>query len=94
MRSYEDKPGGDPQDTPGVEVRRASERVTLACKALSAAANDLRVAYARSGMTVVDDVADHVGVETERVCELAEELAKLARSLQSRSLAPAMLSRD
>jgi hypothetical protein len=94
MRSYEDKPGGDPQDTPGVEVRRASERVTLACKALSAAANDLRVAHARSGMTVVDDVADQVGVETERVCELAEELAKLARNLQSRSLAPAMLSRD
>jgi hypothetical protein len=45
-------------------------------------------------MTVVDDVADQVGVETERVCELAEELAKLARNLQSRSLAPAMLSRD
>jgi hypothetical protein len=93
MRSYEDKLGGDPQD-PGVEVRRASDRVTLACKALSAAANDLHVAYARSGMTVVDDVADQVGVETERVCELAEELAKLARNLQSRSLAPAMLSGD
>jgi hypothetical protein len=79
---------------PGVEVRRASERVTLACKALSAAANDLRVAHARSGVSAVDDVADQVGVETERVCELAEELAKLARNLQSPSPAPAMLTGD
>ena len=94
MRSYDDKPGGDRQDTPGVEVRRASERVTLACKALSAAANDLRVAHTRSGVSAIDDVADQVGVETERVCELAEELAKLARNLQNRSPAPAMLTGD
>jgi hypothetical protein len=92
MRSYETKPGGDPPDTSGVEVSRASERVTLACKALSAAANDLRVAHARSGMSAVDDVADQVGAETERVCELAEELVKLARNLPGRL--PAMLSGD
>ncbi|MCW3033265.1 MAG: hypothetical protein JWM60_1610 [Solirubrobacterales bacterium] len=87
MRSYQTRPGGDPQNT-DAEVRRASERVTLACKALSAAANDLRVAHARSGMSAVDDAADRVGTETERVCELAEELAKLAGNLQSRPLTP------
>jgi hypothetical protein len=94
MKSYATNPGADPANAPELDVRRASERVTLACKALSAAANDLRIAHARCGMTAVDDVADQLGVETERVCELAEELAKLARNLQNRSPAPAMLTGD
>ena len=64
------------------EVTRAAERVTLACRALAAAANDLRIAQAHIGVTAVDDAADMVGAETERVCELAEELAALAANLR------------
>jgi predicted transcriptional regulator of viral defense system len=86
VKPYDSDPPSVDLDVPGMEVRRASERVTLACKALSAAANDLRVAYSRSGMTTVDDAAETVGAETERVCELAEELEKLARNLRGRSL--------
>jgi hypothetical protein len=63
------------------EVSRAAERVMLACRALAAAANDLRIAQAHTGMTAVDDAADLVGAETERVCELAEDLASLASNL-------------
>lgn len=71
------------------DVHRASERVTLACRALSAAANDLRVVYARGGSTTVEDAADKVAVETERVCEMAEELAKLANNLAQPAYAAA-----
>jgi hypothetical protein len=70
-------------------VSRASERVALACRALSAAANDLRVAHARNAITALDDAADQVGVETERVCELADELVKLAANLRKQPLATA-----
>jgi hypothetical protein len=73
-------------DVPGAEVRRAFERVALACKALSAATNDLRVAYSRSGMTRVDDAAETLGVEPERICELADELLKLTRDVRGQSL--------
>lgn len=66
------------------DVRRASERVTLACRALSSAASDLRVAYMRSGAMAVEDAVDQVRAETERVCELAEELSKLSRTLAAR----------
>jgi methyl-accepting chemotaxis protein len=69
-------------NTPANGVRRASERVSLACRALSAAANDLRVAHSRNSVSAVDDAADQVGAETERVCELAEELGKLAENLR------------
>lgn len=65
-----------------VRVTRAAERVELACKALTAAATDLRVAHRQSGLSAVDDAADMVGVETERVCELAEELVTLATNLR------------
>lgn len=68
------------------DVRRAAERVTLACRALSAAANDLRVAYARSGTPAVGDATDQVRAETERVCELAGELERLGANLATRSL--------
>jgi hypothetical protein len=69
------------------DVRRAAERVTLACRALSTASNDLRVAYKRSGAMAVDDAADQVRAETERVCELAEELVELGRNLTARKFA-------
>jgi predicted transcriptional regulator of viral defense system len=41
------------------------------------------VAYEQHGVTTVLDAAEMVGVETERVCELAEQLAKLAGKLAS-----------
>lgn len=63
-------------------VGRAAERVTLACRALSAAANDLRVAHTRDKMIVVNSVAHMLEAETERVCELAEQLATLAANLR------------
>jgi hypothetical protein len=62
-------------------VRRAGEKVTLACRALSAAATDLRVAHNEVGLTAVDKAAERLESETERVCEMAEELAKLASNL-------------
>ncbi len=70
------------------DVQRAAERVSLACRALSTAAGDLRVAYMRSGMLAVEDAADQLRAETERVCELAEELAKLGKDLMMRAPAP------
>lgn len=75
------------RETPEGDVRLAAERVALACKALSTAANDLRVAYRRSGAVTVHDAADQVSTETERVCELSEELVKLSRELAHRPLA-------
>ena len=81
MRSYETNLGGATQGTIDVTVKRAAERVTLACRALSAAANDLRVAHKRTNATAVGDAAHGVEVETERVCELAEELASFATAL-------------
>ena len=66
-----------------VGMQRAAERVTLACKALSAAANDLRVEYSRYKLTAVENAAEMVETETERVCELAEELANLATNLRT-----------
>jgi hypothetical protein len=53
---------------------------------LSAAANDLYVAHRRDGATV-DDNAHELEAETERVCELAEQLSALAQRLGP--LAPA-----
>jgi hypothetical protein len=61
-------------------IRRASERVTLACKALSGAADDLAVAARRDGL-LVEETVQSLEVERERVCELAEELSNRARSL-------------
>jgi hypothetical protein len=63
-------------------VSRAAERVTLACRALSAAATDLRVAHSRHGLRAVDKAADTLEAETERVCEMAEDLATLASNLR------------
>jgi len=61
-------------------VVRAAERVDLACRALSAASNDLFVARRAEGLPV-DKAARALEGETEHVCELADELASLARSL-------------
>jgi hypothetical protein len=70
-----------PGQTSEDDVKRAAERVTLACRALSTAASDLRIAHRRSGATAIEDAADLLNAETERVCELAEELARLGRNL-------------
>lgn len=61
------------------QIKRAAERVTLACRALSAAADDLAIAARRDGAEV-DGSIDALQAERERVCELSEELAGLARS--------------
>ena len=61
-------------------IDRGTERVALACKALSAAADDLYVAFRRDGMPV-DGAAHALEAEAERVCELAQELGKLAEQL-------------
>jgi hypothetical protein len=61
-------------------ISRAAERVSLACKALSAAANDLAVASRRDGLPVEGAAAD-LEAETERVCAMAEELGELAWKL-------------
>jgi hypothetical protein len=90
VRSYNTYPGASERETDDERIRRAAGRVTLACRALSEAANDLRVAYVRTGMTPVDDAADQVASETERVCELAEELSKLANHVQSRHAVAAL----
>jgi hypothetical protein len=62
------------------DISRAAARVALACSALSAAANDLYVARQRDGASM-EDVADELAAETERVCEMAQELSGLARKL-------------
>jgi hypothetical protein len=80
---------GTIDNTADGDVRRAAERMTLACRALSAAANDLRVAYVRSGTSAVDDAVEQVRSETERVCELAEEVVKLAKNLAAVPMAAA-----
>ncbi len=61
-------------------ITRATERLTLACQALSAAANDLIVARDRDELPV-SDAADEVSAEVERVCELAQELERRAAQL-------------
>ena len=63
---------------PGIE--RAAERLTLACRALTAAANDLAVAKRRDGAPV-DDAAQELEVELERVCALAEQLERRVSGL-------------
>jgi hypothetical protein len=62
-------------------MTRAVERVSLACKALSAAASDLHVARNRNPAAVDDSIADTLNAEVERICELAEDLARRAERL-------------
>ena len=69
--------------TPGAGITRAAERVTLACRALSAAADDLAVAARRDGADLDEDTVNSLQAERERVCELSEELVDLARSFDA-----------
>jgi hypothetical protein len=64
-------------------VQRGSERVRLACKAMAAAAADLRLACHIDEMAgeAVEDAADALDAEAARVCDLAEELGELAEAL-------------
>jgi hypothetical protein len=73
----------DGQNMAQTGVQRGSERVALACKAMSAACADLRVACVRDGMPAeaVEGAADALDTEAERVCELAEQLGQLAEAL-------------
>ncbi|HEY4452179.1 MAG TPA: hypothetical protein VGN13_11370 [Solirubrobacteraceae bacterium] len=59
---------------------RAVGRVTLACRALSAAVDDLAAAHRRYGVES-EDAAHELEAERERVCELAEQLAKRSEGL-------------
>lgn len=63
------------------DVKRAAERMRLACKAMSAAATDLRVAQSRDETMMEDAAPDELAAQTERVCEMAEDLSALARRL-------------
>jgi hypothetical protein len=67
-----------PRTDPGLS--RAVERVSLACKALSAAGNDLAVALSRDGLPVMG-IANELEAERERLAEMAEELGELAWKL-------------
>jgi hypothetical protein len=61
-------------------IVRAAERLTLACRALSAAADDLAIAQRRDGLPV-DDEARELNTEVERICELADQLGRRATGL-------------
>lgn len=71
----------------GADVRRAAERMKLACRAMSAAAADLHVASGRDGAIGESTAPEQLAAQTERVCEMADELSVLARQLYA--LAPA-----
>ena len=64
-------------------INRATERLMLACRALSGAADDLYVAFRRDAMPV-ERAAYALEAEAERLCELAEQLARLAQHLSGR----------
>lgn len=71
----------------GADVKRAAERLRLACRAMSAAATDLHVARKRDETMMESAAPEELAAQTERVCEMADELSALARRLYS--LAPA-----
>ena len=60
------------------DVDRAAERLRLACRALSAAARDLRVAKDRDAADVTVSTPEIEG-EIERVHEMAEQLSEFSR---------------
>jgi hypothetical protein len=64
-------------------VIRATERLKLACKALSGASNDLLVAVRHEGVPV-NETANELSVEVEHVCELAEQLEEYVTGLSVR----------
>lgn len=87
VTSHKIGPGAGEQERPDAALLRAAERVELACRALAAATNDLRVAHDRNKRVPVDNAADMAAAETERVCELAEELTQLAMNLTATATA-------
>jgi hypothetical protein len=64
-------------------VIRAIERLRLACKAASAASNDLLLAV-RHEDAPVEGVAHELSVEVEHICELAEQLEECVSGLGDR----------
>lgn len=66
--------------TKSAGIERAAERLTLACRALSGAANDLAVAKRRDGVPV-EDAARELDVEIEHICALAEQLERRVAGL-------------
>ncbi len=76
-----------PDGTAEGDLRRAGKRITLAGLALSAAANDLRVAHIRTGADAVGEAVELARRETERVGELAEGVTKLGKRVAERPLA-------
>ena len=61
-------------------IIRATERVSLACQALKAAANDVLIAQG-SEYPPLQDAAQELAVEIERVCELADQLERCAANV-------------
>ena len=61
-------------------IVRATERVSLACQALKAAANDVVIAQG-SNNAPLQDAAQELAVEIERVCELADQLERCAANV-------------
>jgi hypothetical protein len=61
---------------------RAVERVTLACRVLTAAAGDLAVAR-RHGEVPAAGTIEELNIEVEHVCELAHELSRCAETLDT-----------
>jgi hypothetical protein len=74
-------------------ISRATERATLACRALSAAADDMYVAFRRDGMPV-KRVAYALEAEAERVCELAQQIERLAERAAGRPHPKCAKARD
>jgi soluble P-type ATPase len=61
-------------------IVRATERVSLACQALKAAANDVVIAQGSDNVPL-QDAAQELAVEIERVCELADQLERCAANV-------------
>jgi hypothetical protein len=61
-------------------IIRATERVSLACQALKAAANDVLIAQGTESAPL-ESAAQELAVEVERVCELADQLERCAANV-------------
>ena len=61
-------------------IIRATERVSLACQVLKAAANDVLIAGGNENEPL-EHAARDLAVEIERVCELADQLERCAANV-------------
>jgi soluble P-type ATPase len=61
-------------------IIRATERVSLACQVLMAAANDVLIAGSNENGSL-EHAAQDLAVEIERVCELADQLERCAANV-------------